>query len=130
YFYTDEEIYPWLAYGVKDVHWVEENGEIKTTEAFFDTNQWWIRHYAFVRKGDDPLYFNIRNPDTNEYQKINRMHVKENPVFPYLSQDPDDTLYIDRMNYVQEMNLKFITGTEPLSKWDAHVNTLNTKFKL
>ncbi|WP_135552407.1 extracellular solute-binding protein [Paenibacillus cymbidii] len=130
YFYTDKEIYPYLAYGVKDVHWKEEGGKIATTDAFLDPNNFWIRHYAFVRKGDDPLYFNIRNPKTNDYQAINRKYIKENPVFPYLSQDPADTLYTDRIKYVQEMNIKFITGKEPLSKWDDYVKTLESKFKL
>lgn len=130
YFYTDDEIYPHLVYGVKGVHWKEENGKISTTDAFFDPNNFWIRHFAFPRRGDDPLYFNIRNPKTNEFQAINRQYIKPNPVFPYLSQDPSDSLYTDRIKYIQEMNIKFITGQESLQKWDDYVNTLQSKFKL
>ncbi|MDF2670867.1 MAG: hypothetical protein K0R67_3173 [Paenibacillus sp.] len=130
YFYTDKEIYPYLAYGVKDVHWKQEGSTITTTDEFFNPDNFWIRHYAFVRKGDDPNYFGIKNPKTNDAQKVNRQYIKPNPVFPYLSQDAADTLYTDRIKYVQEMNLKFLTGKEPLSKWEEHVKTLETKFKL
>ncbi|MFD2611687.1 hypothetical protein [Paenibacillus gansuensis] len=130
YMYTDKEIYPWLAYGVKDVTWKQNGDNAEVTDKFVDKAYGWTRHYAFVRRADDKTYFNFKNEMTNKNLELNQKYLKPNEVMPFLVPDPEDTLAVDRTKYMREMMLKFITGKEPLSKWDSYVETLNTKFKL
>lgn len=130
YMYTDQEIYPLMAWGIKDATWKEENGKPVQTDKFDAQEYWWVKHWSFVRRGDDMVYFSAFNPKTNEYWALNKKFMYPNNVKPFLRDDPNDTLAVDRNKYMNEMLLKFVTGKEPLSKWDDYVRTLQDKFKL
>lgn len=133
YMYTDPEAYPVLSYGVKDVTWKEVDGKpVLTDKTSYDEKEYdWKYHYAFVRKSTDPVYFDFKNPKTDEFHNINLKYLKENKLQAYLVKDPQkDPLSEDRGKYMNEMILKFMTGKEPLSKWDEYLKTLQDKFKL
>ncbi|MBO9608122.1 MAG: hypothetical protein J7639_19330 [Paenibacillaceae bacterium] len=133
YLYTNKEAYPYLAYGIKDKTFKVTNGQPalidKTTYNEKDVE--WRYNYAFVRKANDGVYFDFKNPDvTNANLKINTSYLKDNNVNPRVFEDPNDPLAQDRIKYVNEMMLKFVNGKEPLGNWDAYVKTLQDKFKL
>ncbi|WP_197479954.1 extracellular solute-binding protein [Paenibacillus swuensis] len=130
YMYTDKEIYPWLAYGVKDVTWTQTGDQVAVTDKFVDKAYSWTRHYAFVRRANDTVYFNFKNENTSKNLELNQKYLKPNNVIPFLVPDPEDTIAADRTKYMREMMLKFITGKEPLTNWDAFVQTVNEKFQL
>lgn len=132
YLYTDEEAYPYLAYGVKDVTWKEVNGKAEITDktSYNEKEYDWKYHYAFVRRADDEAYFAFKNPETKNHHALNMQYLRDNNVMPRLVSDPKDTLAADRLKYMNEMMLKFATGKEPLANWDDYVKTLEDKFKL
>ncbi|WP_135555494.1 type 2 periplasmic-binding domain-containing protein [Paenibacillus cymbidii] len=130
YMYTDKDIYPLMAWGIKDIGWKEVNGKPVQTDKFDAQEIWWVKHWAFVRRGDDPVYFAATNPKTLEYWSLNKKYMHPNNVKPFLVPDPNDTLTADRDKYMNEMLLKFVTGKEPLANWDSYVKTLQDKFKL
>lgn len=132
YLLTDQEAYPYLAYGVKGVTWTDESGEARITDktSYNEKEYDWKYHYAFVRRGDDAAYFDHKNPVTAEVHALNLEHIIDNNVNPLLVPDPKDTLFADRENYINEMFLRFATGKEPLSKWDDYIRELENKFKL
>ncbi|MCU6709682.1 extracellular solute-binding protein [Paenibacillus sp. J5C_2022] len=132
YLFTDEEDYKTFAYGIQDINWRIVDGKAEKVRLDPDTAKKYsfLDHYKFPRRGDDAVYFSYKNPKTAEYLELNNKYLKDNNVTPYLVPDPGDTLYADRIKYVNEMLLKFITGKEPLDKWDDYVKTLETKFNL
>ncbi|WP_158289537.1 extracellular solute-binding protein [Paenibacillus flagellatus] len=131
YMYTDKEAYKTIVYGIKDVTWKETNGkpEMIALDSVQSKNYEWLGHYRFPRRANDDIYFNFKNPKTVEYHAINRKYLKPNNVMPYIVLDPNDVLAQDREKYWNEMLLKFMTGKEPLAKWEEFVGTLNAKFK-
>ncbi|MGG1553641.1 extracellular solute-binding protein [Paenibacillus ferrarius] len=133
YLYTNKDAYPYLAYGIKDKTFTMTNGQPKLIDksTYNEKEVEWRYNYAFVRKANDGVYFDFKNPDvTNANQKINTSYLKDNNVNPRVFDDPSDAMAQDRLKYVNEMMLKFVTGKEPLSNWDAYVKTLQDKFKL
>ncbi|MDD9271202.1 extracellular solute-binding protein [Paenibacillus sp. GCM10023248] len=132
YWYTDKELYPYVAYGLKGTQWDLVDGKAKRLNVSPDvTNKTlWITNYFMPRRVDDPIFFNFLNPQTAEFRQNNLKYIQPNKITPYVVADPADPLYNDRKKYVNEMVLKFMTGKEPLSNWDSYVNTLNSKFEL
>lgn len=133
YLYTSKEAYPYLAYGIPDKTFKVTNGQpaLIDRSTYNEKEVEWRYNYAFVRKANDGVYFDFKNPDvTNANLKINTSYLKDNNVNPRVFDDPNDPLAQDRVKYVNEMMLKFVTGKEPLSNWDTYVKTLQDKFKL
>ncbi|MFD0717363.1 hypothetical protein [Paenibacillus sp. GCM10027626] len=133
YFYTDKEAYSYLAYGIEGKTWNMENGQPKLVDksTYNEKDMEWRYNYAFVRRADDSVYFDFKNPDiTNANQKLNAQYLRDNNVNPRVFDDPNDTMVQDRIKYVNEMFLKFANGKEPIENWDQFVNTMNDKFKL
>ncbi|WNQ14006.1 extracellular solute-binding protein [Paenibacillus aurantius] len=134
YWYTDKDFYPWANYGIKGIHWDLADGKIQRLTDNLNNRELmnkyiWTSNYALSRRADDALYFNFTNPKTSDFHKINLQYIRPNPVNPFVMPDPNDTLYSDRIKYVNESLLKFMMGKEPLSNWDNYVKTLETKFE-
>jgi putative aldouronate transport system substrate-binding protein len=133
YLYTNQEAYPYLAYGLLDKTFTMTDGKpaLIDKSTYNEKDVEWRYNYAFVRKANDGTYFDFKNPDvTNANQKLNNGYLKDNNVNPRVFDDPNDPLAQDRIKYVNEMMLKFVTGKESLDNWDAYVATLKDKFKL
>ncbi|MCR8632680.1 extracellular solute-binding protein [Paenibacillus radicis (ex Xue et al. 2023)] len=133
YWYADKEALPYFSYGQKGIMWDMVDGKparLKENMANKDLVQkWqWQGNYFLPRRSNDALYFNFTNDKTDGYNKLNLKYIKPNKVNPYVLVDANDTLYNDRIKYVNETLLKFIVGREPISNWDNYVNTLDTKF--
>ncbi|OXM16328.1 hypothetical protein [Paenibacillus herberti] len=130
YLYTSKEAYPYLSYGIKDKTFTETGGQFKLIDksTYNEKEIEWRYNYAFVRKSDDSVYFDFKNPTvTNANQELNRSYLKDNNINPRIVDT--DPMAQDRLKYVNEMMLKFVTGKEPLSNWDKYVKTLDDKFK-
>ncbi|MFC3800270.1 hypothetical protein [Cohnella sp. GCM10012308] len=133
YLYTNADVYPYLAYGIKDKTFKVADGKpaLIDRSTYNEKEVEWRYNYAFVRKANDGVYFDFKNPEvTNANQKLNNGYLKDNNVNPRVFDDPNDPLAQDRIKYVNEMMLKFVMGKEPLSGWDDYVKTLQDKFKL
>jgi putative aldouronate transport system substrate-binding protein len=133
YWYTDKDAAPYFSYGQKGIMWDMVDGKparLKDNMANKELSQkWqWQSNYFLPRRGNDPLYFNFTYDKTDSFHQTNLKYVKPNTVNPYVLVDPNDTLYNDRIKYVNETLLKFIVGREPISNWDNFVNTLDAKF--
>lgn len=134
YWYADKEAYPYFAYGPKGIFWDMVDGKpTLLQENKKDANlvaKWqWIANYFLPRYANDALYFNFNNPKTNEYHNLNMKYVKPNLANPFVVVDANDTLYGDRIKYVNESLLKIILGKDSLSDWDTFLKTLDTKFE-
>lgn len=131
YWYGDEEAYPYFAYGIKGIQWDMANGSPQRLAVTKEQEEQlkWTANWFLPRRVDDAIYFNFKNPQTNEFQQINLQYIKDNPIAPKLVPNPDDTLSNDRKKYINETLLRFMIGKEPLENWDAYVETLNTKFE-
>lgn len=133
YWYTDEEAYPYFSYGDKDVFWelqgdtvVRLTPEQATADAYRYNN-----HYKMPRRADDPLYYNFNNPElTGAAHQTNIAHSISPKPSVYLVADETDSLYQDRMKYINEMLLRFIYGREPIANWDSYIQTLENTYKL
>lgn len=137
YWYTDKEAYPYFAYGPKGVFWELENGQVKylsdkKRNVDFAQQYSWVSNYALPRRANDALYFNYNYPKTAEFLGINNKYLfpKGDNITPFITEDPSDTMYQDRIKYMDESLLKFISGKEPLTNWSTYVQTLETKFAL
>jgi putative aldouronate transport system substrate-binding protein len=128
YMFTDQEIYPMMSYGVKDIDWIQEGDSWKLLEGFYQTDRRWYKHWSFVRKGDDMVYFSAENPKTHEYWSLNQKYMYPNNVKPFLVDN--DPLAVDRNKYMNEMLLKFASGKESVEKFDDFIHTLESKFQL
>lgn len=133
YWYTDKEAYPYFAYGTKGINWemvdnkpqiLQENKKNKELMA-----KWtWQGNYWLPRRTTDSLYFNYTYDKTAPYLALNQKYIKANKVNPYVQPDSTDTMYNDRIKFVNETFLKFILGKESIQNWDQFVNTLNSKY--
>ncbi|MBB6731257.1 hypothetical protein [Cohnella zeiphila] len=134
YLFTDEEAYPYFAYGIKGVHWDMVDGKPKnlTSELTKEVKDEyaWVDHYKFPRRGDDAEYFSFKNPKVTEYFEENQKYVAPTLPGSALTPDPNDAKAADRQKYINEMLVKFMSGKEPLANWDSFLNTLDTKFDL
>lgn len=133
YFYTNDEAYKSLAYGLEGKTWTNENGQPKLVDksTYNEKEVEWRYNYAFVRRADDSVYFDFKNPDvTNANQKLNNSFLRDNNINPRVFDDASDTLAQDRLKYVNTTLLAFITGKESLDNFDKYVATLQDKFKL
>ncbi|OCT15110.1 hypothetical protein A8709_13450 [Paenibacillus pectinilyticus] len=134
YWYTDPEAYNVSTLkGPKGITWDLVDGKVvinKENLAKDDiVNKYnWSKNYALPRKGNDANYFNYTFPKTADFLAVNAAHVKSNKVNPFVVPDPNDTLYNDRIKFVNESFLKFILGKDPISNWDNFVKTMDTKF--
>ncbi|MGI2296337.1 extracellular solute-binding protein [Paenibacillus sp. GXUN7292] len=134
YWYTDKEAYPYFAYGTKGVFWdYGSNKEIirHRPEQEVISQYGWNTHYKLNRGAHDALYYNFNKLEfTGAAHQTNLDH--SIPPLPsvYLVPKESDTLYEDRMKYVNETLLKFIYGSEPISNWDKYVSTLESTYKL
>lgn len=59
---------------------------------------------------------------------MNLKYVYSNPYNQRVTADPEDKSIADRQKYTSEMFLRFVTGKEPISNWDAYLQTLESKF--
>jgi putative aldouronate transport system substrate-binding protein len=134
YWYSDKEAYPYLAFGTQGVFWdYNDKKEVVRIVTDADTNKQyeWNVHYKLTRGASDPLYYNFVKQDftSNVHQTNIKYSIPAKPSV-YLVQDESDTLYQDRIKYVNEALLRFIYGREPISNWDTYVQTLETTYKL
>lgn len=134
YWYTDEEAYPYFSYGDKDVFWqYGANNEIvrlTVEQEVADAYKYNI-HYRMPRRADDPLYFNFKKLElTSAAHRTNIEHSIPPKPSVLLVPGTDDTLYQDRMKYINEMLLRFIYGREPIDNWDAYIRTLEDTYQL
>ncbi|MEK8129123.1 extracellular solute-binding protein [Paenibacillus filicis] len=134
YLFTDEKVYPHYAYGVEGIHWKLVDGKVKNiipelTKEVKDKYAW-VDHYKFPRRGDDAEYFSFKNPKTAEAFTNNQQYVMPTLPGAGLTDDPNDSKAAERVRYINETLIKFMSGKEPLSNWDTYIKTLETKFDL
>ncbi|MCU6709591.1 extracellular solute-binding protein [Paenibacillus sp. J5C_2022] len=133
YWYADEEAYPYFSYGDKDVFWKLEGDTVvrlmpeqATADAYRYNN-----HYKMPRRADDTKYYNFKSPEvTGAAHQTNISHSISPKPSVYLVPDESDSLYQDRIKYVNEMLLRFIYGREPIENWDVYIQTLEDTYKL
>ncbi|MDQ6418432.1 extracellular solute-binding protein [Paenibacillus sp. LHD-117] len=134
YAFTDEEAYPHFAYGVKGVQWdiVDGKADNKNSELPKEIKDQytWVDHYRFPRRGDDPEYFSFKDPKTIEAFASNQKYVSPTLPGAALTSDPNDTKAAERVRYINETLVKFMSGQEPLSNWDHYIETLEATFDL
>ncbi|MFE5323764.1 extracellular solute-binding protein [Paenibacillus sp. NPDC056579] len=132
YYYTDKEAYPHFAYGLKGTHWdlVDGKPKTKTLTKEVKDKYIWVDHYRMPRRGDDSEYFNFANPKTAEAFTNNQKYVAPTLPGAFLTPDPNDSLAAERVRFINESLVKFMSGKEPLSNWDNYIKTLETKFEL
>jgi len=133
YWYADKEAYPTFAYGLEGNNWNMVDGKPVINQANkldkeLQTKIGWMSNYANVRRATDGLYFNFTNPDTVEYLKLNQQYLKPLSVDNYITPDPADMLWNDRIKFMNESMLKFIVGKDSLDNWDAYLKTLDSKY--
>lgn len=109
-------------FGIEGTHFVRENGKVKFTEA---GKAEWVAVYGKMRHIWDPDFWYAKY---DKYAENLEDAAKENPALPNVAEaftpGPVWKQYgADLNRYEQEMLLKFITGEEPLSKWDEYVKT-------
>lgn len=135
YWFTDKEAYPYFAYGIKGINWDMVDGkpkilqENKANKDIQDKYKW-MNNYANNRRANDELYFNFTYNKTSEFQKINQKYVRQTGVEKYVTPDPADAMWEDRIKFMNESLLKFITGKDSLNNWDNYVKTLESKYSL
>ncbi|MFK7695568.1 hypothetical protein [Paenibacillus sp. HJGM_3] len=134
YWFTDKEAYPYFAYGLKGIHWDMVDGKPKNktpdlSKEIKDKYNW-VDHYKANRRGDDAEYFSFKNPNVAEAFTNNQKYVA--PTLPgnFLTPDPSDTLAADRIRFINESLVKFMSGKDPLSNWDNFLKTLDSKFDM
>ncbi|MFK7697300.1 ABC transporter substrate-binding protein [Paenibacillus sp. HJGM_3] len=133
YFYGDEGIKMFLL-GVKDKSYVEKNGKPEWTEeikkdpgAIGKYVTWAGGWYPSVLKQQ---YFLGHESDPENLRVSERikpyMPQEIWPSFHYTKEEVGaySALESDLNNYVNEMTMKFITGSVPFLKWDEYVETL------
>ncbi|MDF2936083.1 MAG: hypothetical protein K0Q90_1456 [Paenibacillaceae bacterium] len=134
YLFTDKEAYPHFAYGVKGIHWdlVDGKAKNKIPELSKEVKDKyaWVDHYKFPRRGDDAEYFSFKNPKTIEAFENNQKYVAPTLPGASLTADANDTKAVERVRFINESLVKFMSGKEPLSNWDTFIKTLETKFDL
>lgn len=134
YMFTDEEAYPYFAYGLKGIQWDMVDGKPKNKTPDLTKEQKdkyaWSDHYKFPRRGDDVEYFSFKSPKTIEAFQNNQKYVAPTLPGAGLTADPNDTKSAERVRYINEMLVKFMSGKEPLTNWDAFIQTLEGKFDL
>jgi|GEM_PF-887427 len=134
YWYTDEEAYPYFSYGDKDVFWQEgsDGTVVRLTPAQEVADSYTYNiHYRMPRRADDPVYYNFKNPElTGAAHRTNIKYSIAPKPSVLLVPGEDDTLYQDRMKYINETLLRFIYGREPIQNWDAYLDTLRTTYRL
>ncbi|MDK2902968.1 MAG: putative aldouronate transport system substrate-binding protein [Clostridiales bacterium] len=110
-------------YGIEGTHYNKKSdGSIEFTEA---GQAEWLEVYGKMRHTWDPLFWYGKY---GEYAAALEDSATENPVLQNVAEGftpgPVWKQYGTDLNrYEQEMLLKFITGEEPLSKWDEYVKT-------
>jgi putative aldouronate transport system substrate-binding protein len=134
YVFTDKEAYPYFAYGVKGIHWDLVDGKVKNkipelTKEVKEKYSW-VDHYKFPRRGNDAEYFSFKNPKTVEAFENNQKYVAPTLPGASLTADPNDTKAAERVRYINETLVKFMSGKEPIANWDTYIKTLETKFDL
>jgi putative aldouronate transport system substrate-binding protein len=134
YFYSDEGIKLFLL-GVKDRSYVEKDGKVEWTEELKkDPSQigkyvtWAGGWYPSVMKQE---YF-LGHESVAENLRISALiqpyFPKEIwPIFTYTKEEVGayTALETDLNQYVNEMAMKFISGSVPFIKWDEYVETTN-----
>lgn len=134
YYFTDKEAYPHFAYGLKGIHWdmVDGKPKNKTPDLTKEVKDkyLWVDHYKAARRGDDAEYFSFKNPKTVEVFTNNQKYVAPTLPGASLTADPNDSMAAERVRYINESLVKFMSGKEPLANWDNFLKTLDTKFDM
>lgn len=133
YWYTDEEAYPYFSYGTKDIFWKLEGDNVvrlmpeqETADEYRFDN-----HYKMPRRADDTKYYNFKRPElTGAAHQTNIAYSIPPKPSVFLVPDESDSLYQDRIKYINESLLRFIYGRDSMDKWDSYIQTLNSTYKL
>ncbi|AEE97717.1 extracellular solute-binding protein [Mahella australiensis] len=119
----DGKGYELTHYGIEGMHYNKKpDGSIEFTEA---GKAEWLEVYGKMRHIWDPLFWYGKY---GEYAASLEDSATENPNLPNVAEGftpgPVWKQYgADLNRYEGEMLLKFITGEEPLSKWDEYIKT-------
>lgn len=134
YWYTDQEAYPYFAYGDKGIFWdyneKKEIVRVVAEKAVIEAKRY-TNHYKLPRRAADPLYYDFKKLEfTSAVHQTNIKYSISPKPSVYLVPDENDSLYQDRKKFINEALLKFIYGREPISQWDNYVQTLEKTYKL
>lgn len=118
-------------YGIKDVHYTEKDGkfEKRTEEGTKAMNEKWLDPLALVVSRIDiqAELYKVNNPTYWPYMTAARdSHIYQN-LFEGITTSESQKLTADLTKFETEWFIKFITGKEPLSKFDEYAKQWKEK---
>jgi putative aldouronate transport system substrate-binding protein len=121
-----------LAYlGIKDIHYTEKQGKLesRTDEGKKAQSESWLDSLSQLIQRTDLVYESnkIDNPKSYEYAAIAMNSKLYSNAVEGMTNTAFQTYGSDLKKYEEEWFIKFVSGKEPLSKWDDYVKGWKTK---